>query len=753
MDKSLYDSKIKSLARFFAFTVLSVITLSCQKADNFVRDAAEFKTAVAAAKPGDKIVMAKGVWENVELLFEAHGTEEKPIQLVAEKEGEVILSGLSNLRIAGEYLFVSGLVFKNGHTPTGEVISFRKNRGTLSNHVTVSNCVIDNYSNPERFVSDIWVAMYGKNNTFEHNSLIDKRNSGVTMAVRLDTEESRENHHRIINNYFGPRQNLGSNGGETLRIGTSHYSLSNSNTLVENNYFDRCNGEHEIISNKSGSNIYKSNVFYECVGTLTMRHGKYTLVENNYFLGNGKVNTGGIRVINEYQTVKNNYLTGLTGYRFRGALVVMNGVPDSPINRYNQVVDSKIENNILIDCDYIQLCAGSDEERSAIPVGTTMTGNVFMSKTNLDPFTIYDDISGITFENNFINNDAKLSISNGFEKVDYSVETNENGLPVPNKDILEKIGFKSVKLPITRDDVGASYYPKPGKEVIFRSGKTIQVSPGENTILDALQAAADGDVLVLQNGGEYLLTKDVKLTAMVTLKAAAGAKAIIKSTRPTFFRIENGGSLELANVKLDGTESPDEAGIQVISTTKYAMNKNYKLFIRDCEVVDMDVNHSYNFLKIYQHTMADSILVENTTFKNITGYIFTFDREIEDLGIYNVETVFINNCKFENVEGAIANIYRGGTDESTFGPMVTITNTEILNVGNGKRNKSGASFLFHGVQNLNVQDVMFTNAAPINLYLTNGDPITVLKGITLKNTKPIVSNSNEFVQKNITILK
>lgn len=738
----------------YAVLALIIFTFSCgQQRNSVVKNLDELNAAVAIAKPGDKIVMANGVWENVELLFEAHGTEENPIELVAEKEGEVILSGLSNLRIAGEYLSISGLVFKNGYTPTGEVISFRKDKNALSNHVTVKNCVIDNYSNPERFISDIWVSIYGKNNTFEHNSLIDKRNSGVTLAVRLDTEESRENHHRIINNYFGPRQNLGSNGGETIRIGTSHYSLSNSNTLVENNYFDRCNGEHEIISNKSGSNIYKSNVFYECVGTLTMRHGKYTLVENNYFLGNGKVNTGGIRVINEYQTVKNNYLTGLTGYRFRGALVVMNGVPNSPINRYNQVVDSKIENNILIDCDYIQLCAGSDQERSAVPIGTTMTGNVFMSKTNLDPFTIYDDISGITFKNNFINKDAKLSIPTGFEAIDYSVNTNENGLKVPSKEILEKIGFQSVKLPVTRDDVGAPYYPKPDKEITFGSGKTIQVAAGENTILDALQDAEDGDVLLLQNDGEYLLTKDLKLTAMVTLKSEVGAKAIIKSTRSTFFQIENGGSLELVNIKLDGAESPDEAGIQVISTTKYAMNKNYKLFIRDCEIEDMNVNHSYNFLKIYQHTMADSILVENTTFKNMTGYVFTLDREIEDLGIYNVETLYINNCKFENIEGAIANIYRGGTDESTFGPIVTIANTEILNSGKGNRNKTGASMLFHGVQNLNIHDVVMDNAAPINLYLTNGDPITILKDIKLKNTAPIVSNNNQFVQENITVVK
>ena len=45
-----------------------------------------------------------------------------------------------------------------------------------------------------------------------------------------------------------------------------------------------------------------------------MRHGHHTLVEDNYFLGNRKPNTGGIGIINEYQTVRNNYLYGLTGH-------------------------------------------------------------------------------------------------------------------------------------------------------------------------------------------------------------------------------------------------------------------------------------------------------------------------------------------------------------------------------------------------------------------------------------------------------
>ena len=115
--------------------------------------------------------------------------------------------------------------------------------------------------------------MYGKGNRFENNHLSGKGNQGVTMAVRLNTEASQENAHVIANNYFGPRPILGSNGGETLRIGTSHYSLSDSLTVVENNVFDRTDGELEIISVKSGKNELRGNTFLAARGTLTMRHG------------------------------------------------------------------------------------------------------------------------------------------------------------------------------------------------------------------------------------------------------------------------------------------------------------------------------------------------------------------------------------------------------------------------------------------------------------------------------------------------
>jgi len=214
----------------------------------------EYGNALKKLAPGDAIVLRDGEWQDFEILFTGKGTAEKPIRLTAETKGKVIISGQSNLRIAGEYLEVSGLIFRDGHSPTNTVIAFRRGKDALAYHSRITEVVIDRFNNPERFEADYWVMMYGKHNRFDHNHLVGKSNVGVTMAVRLDSEGSRENHHRIDHNYFGPRPVLGSNGGETLRIGTSHHSLSNSHTLVENNYFDRCNGEVEIISSKSGKN-------------------------------------------------------------------------------------------------------------------------------------------------------------------------------------------------------------------------------------------------------------------------------------------------------------------------------------------------------------------------------------------------------------------------------------------------------------------------------------------------------------------
>ncbi len=217
---------------------------------------AEYQRVLRDVKPGDVIVLKDGVWRDFQILFEAEGQAGQPITLTAQTPGGVVLSGQSNLRLAGRQLVVSDLVFRDGWSPTGEVVSFRRSKEHRAVESRVTGLVIDGYNKPDRATSDNWVALYGRDNRFDHNHLTGKNNVGTTLVVVRDEQQGLDNRHRIDHNYFGPRLNLGSNGGETLRVGTSADSLSASNTVVENNWFEGADGEVEIVSIKSGVNTF-----------------------------------------------------------------------------------------------------------------------------------------------------------------------------------------------------------------------------------------------------------------------------------------------------------------------------------------------------------------------------------------------------------------------------------------------------------------------------------------------------------------
>ncbi|MBX2847531.1 MAG: polysaccharide lyase 6 family protein [Acidiferrobacterales bacterium] len=734
--------------------VLVMLPLVVFGKDYHVKDQSEFNQISANLEAGDKVILANGDWQDFEILFEGTGTQDNPIELTVEEKGKVIISGQSNLRLHGEHLIVSGLVFKNGYTPTSTVISFRKSENELANNSRVTEVVIDNFNNPERYDTDFWVMMYGKNNRFDHNHLEGKRNKGVTMAVRLNTEASQNNHHRIDHNYFGPRQILGSNGGETLRIGTSHFSLTDSFTVVENNYFDRADGELEIISSKSGNNIIRGNVFFESRGTLTMRHGNDTLVENNVFFGNGVDHTGGIRVINKRQTVRNNYMEGLAGYRFGGALVVMNGVPDSPINRYHQVEDSILENNTLINSDHIQLAAGSDLERSAVPIRTDFKNNLIYSDGNKDTFTIYDDVSGISFADNLVNATAGFQIDDGFQIKNFSMARADNGLMYPLNDeenLGASVGIANEISIIEKQQTGVAWYPKPEKGAIFATGKTIVVEPGQDNISKAIKDADAGDIIQLQ-AGEYTEPRMIQLDKPISVVGSGTGSSKILFERIALFEINDGGSLELKELTLSGASSPDSAGNSVIRTPRRAMLANYQLRLEDVEVVDLDINHSFNFLTVSKGTFADNIELINSSFSDVTGAILSLDKEYDDYGIYNAEYVTIRNSSFTNIEGDLVDFYRGGTDESTFGPHFELSNSTLTNVGNGRRNKSASSILLHGVQVTNIANNEFVESPAIYVNHTVGEPVTRINNNSFVSTPDVQVQELNSDKENTAIL-
>lgn len=427
----------------------------------FVENPYEYSRASASLKAGDTIILANGEWKDFDLVVTGEGRKEAPITILAQSKGKVLLTGRSSLRIGGRYVLVTGLVFRNGYSPRSEVISFRRNKRDLAAYSRVTEVVIDGFSKPDKQDADYWVGLYGKNNRFDHNHLVGKTNKGVTLAVRLDSAESRHNNHRIDHNYFGPRPALSTNGGETIRIGTSTYSEHVSNTLVEKNVFDRTDGEIEIISSKSGGNIYRENLFLRAQGALTLRHGDGNLVERNVFLGHGKAKSGGIRVINRNQIVRENYMEGLRGTGFWGALTIMNGVPDSPKNRYVRVENAQIERNTIVDSTRITFGAGADSERLAAPINSCIAKNL-LSGTGEGTFIEADaDVSGIRFVENRLLKGSVHSAIVGLHPEPAKLERKANGLLYPVDERLIQHGAPLNLVPTSLESVGVAWYPKP----------------------------------------------------------------------------------------------------------------------------------------------------------------------------------------------------------------------------------------------------------------------------------------------------
>lgn len=350
------------------------LALSISAKEIPVADATAFATAVKSTAPGDVIILQDGTWADAHLKIHASGTAEKPVTVKAQTPGRVLLTGSSRLSVAGEHVVVDGLWFQN---PTGEeAIELRIAPKELASDCRVTNCAVTNELQAAPGRSARFVSIYGARNRIDHCHVAGKTSEGTTVVVWLAGAVEEPPRHRIDHNHFGPRQKLGKNGGETIRVGDSKTSMQTAACVVEHNFFEKCDGELECISNKSCGNLYRLNTFKGVSGTLTLRHGNACRVENNVFLGDNAGGCGGVRVIGEDHVVTGNVFSGLTGTEGRSALCFMLGIPDSAPHGYFQVKRARVTNNTFVNCEHnILIGMSGDKKASLPPVETEISGN------------------------------------------------------------------------------------------------------------------------------------------------------------------------------------------------------------------------------------------------------------------------------------------------------------------------------------------------------------------------------------------
>lgn len=691
-----------------------------------VKNQEELAEANKSVKPGDLVILKNGEWNNLTLSLNCTGTKEKPVTFKAETAGKVIISGCSKLKLGGSYLILDGLYFTNGYAGKDPVISFRVNKNELANNCRVTNTVINDFNNPKRTDENYWIEFYGKNNRLDHCSFLNKKNMGVLLAVILDDERSRENFHQVDHNYFGVRLPLASNTGEMIRIGVSQHCEYNSNTLIADNFFEHCDGETEIVSIKSGSNIIRNNVFKECQGGVVLRHGNFNTVENNLFYGNNKEGTGGVRIINKGQWVVNNFFYKCRGVDFRSPLSIMNGVPNSPAFRYVAVTDAVIANNSFIECSPVSFCEGSDTERTVPPKNVQFINNIFYNTTDKTLYNLYDDISGINFAGNSISSTFQQQVESGFIKSSFSVQTVTNlkfpiaGTAVYNipGDSLQSVAGSRLTKPLSptagmtdkgllrKTEVNA-YTACGAKWFVQSSARQVrrEIKADCSTvtaITNLLKKNTAAKLVINLTAKEYYFTEPLIINrdVLITSNQKNKIRFINKKAAAFLLLVAAGNNLQLRNLSLDLTGLSTNS---FISTDTSGSSNHCNLLLQRCSFEQF----KGIFLRAAKTSVSDSILINQCFFTNTSGTLLKIDEETDKKGFYNTEKIKITNTNIANHNGQVLCLLRGGNDESTMGPLLVFSGNKISSAKTGSKNL--ALIQLNGVQKSILENNVFLN--------------------------------------------
>ena len=740
-----------------------------------VNNNSELYNALSNAEPGDNIVLANGIWEDVEIKVTESGTEENPIRLSAETPGEVVLQGQSDLQLGADHIIVSGLYFTNGYSPSRSVINFAI-EDKVANHCVVTNCVIKDYNKQQRNHSDLWILIKGRHNQVDHCYLTGKSNRGPTLRVDLEGNQNINNYHQIVNNHFGPRPPKGGPSAETIQIGNSFTSMSPSYTMVANNLFDECNGEVEVISSKTNFNEFRNNVFYKSEGSLVTRHGNYCTVDGNYFIGDEtSSNVGGVRLIGTGHTVTNNYFYNLRGIDFRGPLAVMNGIPKSPLNRYIQVTDVTVAYNSWINCtEPLQFGVGSNvaqadvlpasEIRSARPIRTVVANNlVYNTEGDEKPIVAFDKLDGILFKNNIVrNNGVDFEEIDGVESASFELKEIAEYIYAPSTgfpsgEVYTGYGFEAFDkdlFGVSREDnnaIGAlTGQPSKAPAILDRSqygtdwfktdaamkkGTTHTVKEGKD-IAAVIAQAADGDVINLAVGN-HTIPSSLKIDKTLTIQSAPTTGDVVLNytgaAQTPLFEMNPNGKLTLKGLDLKG----DNSQYAFASLTEN-MSSLYNLTVDNCTVDNFDY-----ILKAYKYSFSEHINFSNSTFSNCQNGL-ELSEEVEDKGEYNAENISINECTFDRIAANVIDYYRGGYDESTVGGNLSVTNSTFTN--SGAKEKNGILLNTYGIINVDISGNTFRNNSVkqvallwgaknnshSNNHFTNSGKIVVEENLKLK---------------------
>lgn len=281
------------LGKYIIYLWICMSVVSGAHANSFqVSSTNEFEDAQRDAKSGDSITWSPGIYQDVNLDLKTND-----VVFLAARSGATTFSGSSALIISGSGNIVSGFQFIGGIIK-GDVVDISGSRNTIQ-HINIFNYDSHYY---------LRVRPDCQYNKIVYCNFEAKPEAQESSVVQIEASENTIGYHVIshcsFRNHTAPEGAGGDYGIEALRIGYSYQRMFTSRTLVEYCYFEKCNGDYEIISCKARENLMRYNTFINNgPAHLTLRHGSVNMVYGNFFIGGA-----GVRVKEgQNHSIVNNY--------------------------------------------------------------------------------------------------------------------------------------------------------------------------------------------------------------------------------------------------------------------------------------------------------------------------------------------------------------------------------------------------------------------------------------------------------------
>jgi hypothetical protein len=309
-------------------------------ADIKVSSLAELESAINAASPGARIVVANGVYAaSLPIRVRCQGTAKRPVVIAAETQGGVEFTGKEGFSLVPPAAYVVIQGFKFTHQTGLEATGGGELVEAGANHCRYSRNVFQLTGQARGY----YLMISGDDTEVDHNSFQNKFTVGQMLVVHGPGKSAMAQRTWIHQNIFTNFPDTHRNNCSAIQIGVSDRSLSAAHSLVESNLFLRCRGENENICNKSCDNVYRFNTFADHCSELSLRHGNRDMVYGNFFLG-----TDGIRVFGKDDRIYGNYFQDCS----RG-IHIGNGdgvVPPDKLTSHDRPDGIQLMFNTVVNC-------------------------------------------------------------------------------------------------------------------------------------------------------------------------------------------------------------------------------------------------------------------------------------------------------------------------------------------------------------------------------------------------------------------